>query len=1050
MCFCKYLAGMNKNVQIEVFTGADGSSAFLVLPDNSSITVKRSSAIFGRGDIFSYNFRVSSAANRHVAKNAATAHGELLRDILQDARANLYVYGSIYSSGFLRVGNKDFDEDGDIDLSFYGGRKSFDKMTSNKNANDIPLLSKVQVGWAHDRMCKVKGFMSFGTVNVFGAPANRAILDALFEEGVETVRYPKFVVVKGSLAEYMSDNGPSGNIERCDFTNTFYTYDDNAPSAHPYCNIPVAYTRYVRVKDTSGKYEDEKVRQYHVSDAGRVNSAPNFFVMYWLRALFTSLGITITENQMAEVEDLTRLFFVNTNLRYDENDTSEPHHWEGYCEDADSDIVGKNTYNTLGGGGMWCTGIANRDDCKQEVIYEPDVLKENKLRIWGPSVSDKPSLVGVNLVQNNTFYPAYATPKNFPGESVDSVLETLEKAFGVRFVFSEDLKSVRIVLMKKVLTSNSVNKVNINITGVSYKQPEIKGLRWKYGSDGGGVQYNYPPFERLIYPRAIPEDTGYTIYDRWDFTKTYPQIVDEISDTNATCYVDPNTGNAYRIAVDKDTLVNGTLLEVAAYEAAIDGDVDVDDEYIQEETIGFTPLQMNRIDGQYALYVGDDMKSSFYDPLRPEGDKYDMDDAQGRNSKEGYGQLRLVGNVYFKATGRLKSIQNKTLITVPELMKVCAAVGFSARYPDNYDYDGDKDSPIDKAVDGFSLCLLRGAANPSGAITITPAQPLDDPDAVRGWELDNGAGVNIHPDSCTEEGQLFDYTGIRSGVTATPPDPTLERARKACRQLGIDLSWAPKLAAATPRYMKNFGKTFYQDYAADVFTSYDACASIMYCTSDAYVRYGDTTYRLMITPLRDGGSLSYQSYKDVCEIVRSYFAQVPDAGTFEATLQAAFALMAHSDDAEILEQIIPIYDITENNVHEKVALFSEQWRFVMYGRTDIDPNITGRFSLKLRAEKLNPFYDPNSDEPEKRKRYLDIDEEGLRRRGFIDVFLSEYKEYLLYGRTATFDGVMSYEDFLNLDELGYNEIGGCVGIIKNLQATLGGEEVKVKIELLYL
>ena len=79
----------------------------------------------------------------------------------------------------------------------------------------------------------------------------------------------------------------------------------------------------IQKKQADGSYrpeyssEPEAQRGYEYMPANRVNSAPNFFVLYWIRALMTHLGIHIEENQMMDVEDLRRLFFVNTNCAYE-------------------------------------------------------------------------------------------------------------------------------------------------------------------------------------------------------------------------------------------------------------------------------------------------------------------------------------------------------------------------------------------------------------------------------------------------------------------------------------------------------------------------------------------------------------------------------------------------------------------------------------------------------------------------------------------------------------------------------------------------------------
>ena len=381
----------------------------------------------------------------------------------------------------------------------------------------------------------------------------------------------------------------------------------------------------------------------------------------------------------------------------------------------------------------------------------------------------------------------------------------------------------------------------------------------------------------------------------------------------------------------------------------------------------------------------------------------------------------------------------------------------------------------------------------------------------------------------------------------------------------------------------------------------------MYCTADAYVVFHyyvddnlhEEVRRILFTPLRASGeSMNYATYKSACNIIRGFFAaaetQVAAGSSFATTMEKALALMAadtdHPSYTTIPGQVVPIWDVNE----ESIATFAAKWRKVMYDDEAPAQDKAGRVSLKLRAEKPNPFYvselpeiinskrdaalamtklfttantnlltrpkvpnstmcaagwncpgdgyatiysigiglhtsdgvwheilwtpikpdgtvisqdqlidyvdaidavstlqyselasydtqhlmldiDTNNTRAEIlhqlqaiyyadygeqvssvdispiNKRYLEIvNNDDVKRRGLVDVLLSQYKEYLLYGRTATFSGVMPYEDFLAIDELALNEIGGCTGLIKNMQATLGGEAVSVKIELLYL
>ena len=94
--------------------------------------------------------------------------------------------------------------------------------------------------------------------------------------------YPRMVFPKGKF-----NNLKTGVVdEEVDCLNTDYPYDDN----HPYCNVALCYQQsgYTRTKEENGittTYEDygsepEAQRGYEVMPANRVNSAPNFFVIY--------------------------------------------------------------------------------------------------------------------------------------------------------------------------------------------------------------------------------------------------------------------------------------------------------------------------------------------------------------------------------------------------------------------------------------------------------------------------------------------------------------------------------------------------------------------------------------------------------------------------------------------------------------------------------------------------------------------------------------------------------------------------------------------------
>lgn len=125
----------------------------------------------------------------------------------------------------------------------------------------------------------------------------------------------------------------------------------------------------------------------------------------------------------------------------------------------------------------------------------------------------------------------------------------------------------------------------------------------------------------------------------------------------------------------------------------------------------------------------------------------------------------------------------------------------------------------------------------------------------------------------------------------------------------------------------------------------------------------------------------------------------------------------------------------------------------------IGPTGDDRFSLRLRAEKPNPAYDPNSgaatvvlpdgtevpNEP-----YLPIDAAAARR-GLADKFYPEYAHIKLNGNTSVFNRTMELATLHNIDILQRQHIDDKVGFIKILRYEISEAGLSpVTIELLHL
>ena len=259
-----------------------------------------------------------------------------------------YSSGGI-SSAVVYTGGKQLENlTVNVDVNFEAGQKTFDDLIDGAKANQVPMMSDVLIGLALWRKRKTSVTLRLKATPVFKYKNDKDLLflaessDVFYQtdphtgtrgqdvpfaadgeaENVSVQEYPRMVFPR--LPEGTFEDLSSEGLTEVDCINTDNPYDDS----HPYCNVALCYQRYgYEKKDTAGNVttdygsEPEAQRGYEYMPADRLNSAPNFYVIYWIRALMKHLGIHIEENQMMDVEDLRRLFFVNTDCAYYEPKT---------------------------------------------------------------------------------------------------------------------------------------------------------------------------------------------------------------------------------------------------------------------------------------------------------------------------------------------------------------------------------------------------------------------------------------------------------------------------------------------------------------------------------------------------------------------------------------------------------------------------------------------------------------------------------------------------------------------------------------------------------
>ena len=112
----------------------------------------------------------------------------------------------------------------------------------------------------------------------------------------------------------------------------------------------------------------------------------------------------------------------------------------------------------------------------------------------------------------------------------------------------------------------------------------------------------------------------------------------------------------------------------------------------------------------------------------------------------------------------------------------------------------------------------------------------------------------------------------------------------------------------------------------------------------------------------------------------------------------------------------------------------------------------GRFSLKLRAEKPNPYYDPKLPESDSNRRYLQITNKNLRQRGLCDQFYKEYSKFIREARIVKRTVRMTLAQLLTIDKTKRVRVGDVTGFIRKMQYSVSNETGlgNVVMEIMYI
>ena len=930
-------------------------SKYATLSDDTTITIIDTSEIFASGDVWSHSFKLNVKANAHIFGTSGEIHGARLHDQINKRRARLWVMGLPLYLGYLKLDDEvDVDDDGNVDVSFESGQKTFEEMIDGINAREVSV-GDVPIGVAlnRKRVCNIGGEPRFyitgleayvakydwldgATSNVFGGSYPKIL-------SPYTQRWPKMVKSYGKILD--SNFNPISPAP--DYTNIQTPYD----ASHPFCNINICYP--FKSVNTDGEevagrgYTLRLARGKETTDGGdnqtRYNNAPNFYLLYFIDRLFKDMGINITENQAKDIEDMRRVFMLNYGCHYEEieNDSDysdSTEHKTPTAPQSRFERYGQYYMPIVDGDGEkrllkdWdVSSITEHEDgpyIGKILLRDVSVIRVSDaqslqlssvegrlLDKWG--INDESigfRSYGLDVSDNEKIhkaysaYLAYATGENYPNVEIGDIINAMKSMFGVRLLFNSDYSTVRIVMLKNILTSTDIQEIACDIVGENKKENSIRGFRMTYGKGTEDTSFYYKGFADLFQREAKTwkDTTDKHDYTQWDLNADYNEIKQYVSAFNKICYVTPLTGNAYIIKVDEDEeVLFPSVFEAAPFMDAEDGDCSGDEETIEEVQVGATPVIMNQVGNSYASLFSSDMKAP--SPDDDEKAQHIETCARGFLTSQDFDGWGVVDGAGVDPT--------KTFHVIGKL-DLYPREGFKIRMEDNYAISNGG-TPFDEADPGLCFGIMRSSGDDAFVSYYVDENDNDN----MTWDVVPGDGAIDHPDTCDDYGNLFDYNGqvaIRTRADAEDALATL-----------FPNSNAPFVK------IKNNKEYVIIGYATKRIADKDGkSVNVLFAT-----QWG------IVGPTKTWDSPVETIDKSILDTYANDLSRIPES---------EFMDYDYVDGRQIIVELNSSDERGKTLVElcRKLAVYNVRTVYISNGVG----SRFGRFSLKLRAEKPNPYY----------------------------------------------------------------------------------------------
>lgn len=594
----------------------------------------------------------------------------------------------------------------------------------------------------------------------------------------------------------------------------------------PFCNARVCYGHYALDADgttssSKAEYKESNVWEDYgpiwALEADRPQSGICFYVLFFLDCLFEHLGLTFDNSALTAIEDFRRLCFFTTKCAYDtrplhvgslytEKDEAVQKGLKqvgdiklGYFQkQAGSDKEAKKLFDEVN---QWldsrgCGGTLSlenpRDKSVQEITYQKVILRsqmvtdprfpnpDSKKIVPSGHVIDVSKTVTVgkdkvaSIITHSKITGAqmsasvvnmYANEKNFPQESVSSVIDSLEHQFGIKFYYDYDRKHVTAYLIRDVFRKQAAKPRTFHAQVLSMVPvtEKITGVRVGYSAESDRKEQ-----KRNVTEGVKDYDTN---YDYIDYKKgnvvtslTYREIIRQVHEGQQKLFIDLQTGNKYRVKINSEFTnaknMESRLFEVAAYKGVEIGDCsDENEDYVQEFISDFSPVGFVDVNYRKALDASN-VPVCFTDaPVQP----VEGQDIEGYVATEVnglYAQNVLAAFVDEDMEHEfVKQYIKNTLSSQVADFYVTEILSLRESYDTTKTDDGN--SPLQSHDWGLSVAIMRGGGVDS---THEPYAPNYDGFGNSKWRTVAGKyALSADTIDCYGNGYDYNYNGSEEG-----------------------------------------------------------------------------------------------------------------------------------------------------------------------------------------------------------------------------------------------------------------------------------------------